>query len=80
MLGLVRLRDLNEFQPADGGIVEGQCLCLTLLDLNGLRRTVQHEPVHCGGFFRGNNRARLQIREYNAAIFVRFVDALVGPT
>jgi len=66
-LGFVALADLDQFESSHGSIVEGQNLTLAFLDLNGLRCAVQHEPVHRGGFLRGDDRARFQIGENNAA-------------
>ena len=72
-LGFVGLVDLDQLQASHGSIVEGQNLTLAFLDLNGLRCAVQHEPVHRGGFLRGDDRARFQIGENNAANFDKLI-------
>ena len=77
-LGLVRLGDLDQLQTAHRGVVEGQGLHLAGLDLNGLRRAVQHIPVQRLGFLGGNGGAGLQVGDGDAAVLISIAVTVVG--
>ncbi len=65
----VRLIDLDQLQPARALINKGEGLAAdSALDLNALGGGVQHHAVGHMEFLSGDDRPRLQIGEYNAAI------------
>ena len=51
-------------------VVETERLHLAGLDLDGLRRGVQHEPFHRLDLLRGDGGAGLQALQHDAAIFI----------
>ena len=84
-VGAVRVRQ-EELHPAEGFfrdriqlfdhkaalllVVEAERLHLAGLDLDGLRRGVQHEPFHRLDLLRGDGGAGLQALQHDAAIFI----------
>ena len=77
-LGLVRFGHLDQLQAAHRSVVKLQGLSVTHLDLDALGAGIEHITVQAPDFFRNDGHTGLQALNYNPAILIGQILAVVA--